>query len=259
MKDKSVKIILIVLTVYLAIMLIIFLPEYFRNKKDNIYILSGNFVKIKYEKGAWSRITDTSDYKLKEFSVYESSQYIGQYKLLFSNRFYLYDLDGKTVDYNGVLFAYRGSLGLKVYDVVNKLELDDDDKYNLKKVLSMIDINYTEELNLFQKADLDIDNDGDLEKVYCINNYYIDNPSDKVFSLIYVSDNDKIKILEKKIIDSSEIYDEESYEIHKILDIKEDNKMELLYTKNYYSQPEKECAVLHNLFGKYKKIKDFCD
>ena len=114
-------------------------------------------------------------------------------------------------------------------------------------------------LNLFQKIELDIDGDNKFEKVYCINNYYVDNPLDKVFSLIYVNDNNKIKILEKKIIDSSKIYDEESYEIHKVLDIKEDKKMELLYTKNYYSQPEKECAVLHNLSGRYKKIKDFCN
>ena len=68
---KSNKIILGILAGYLVIMLIIFLPGYLKNKHDKIYILSDTFVKIKYENGKWSNITDNDDYKLKELANYD--------------------------------------------------------------------------------------------------------------------------------------------------------------------------------------------
>jgi len=258
MKDKGAKIILIVLGIYLAIMLIIFLPGYLRNKRENLYILSGNFIKIKYENGRWKNITDSDEYKLKEFTVYEDSQYKGNYKILFSNRFYLYNLDGTSDDYDGQLFTHRGTLKLTAYGITNNSNITEADQYAIQQALSTLELEYTNQLNLFQKINLDVDNDGIIETIYCINNYYIDNLPSKVFSLVFINKNNKIEILEKNIIDSDKTYEEASFEIHQVLDIKDDKKMELLFTRNYFSQPERECAVLYNLSGKRKLINDFC-
>ncbi len=259
MKNKNVKIILSIFILYFVVMLILFLPNYLRNKYDNLYILSGNFVKIKYENGTWSNISDSKDYKLKEFTVYDDNEYKGVYKLLFSNRFYLYDFSSKAVDYTGPLFAYNGTLKLNVIGIDHNNEMSESDIYIIQNVLASLDISYTDNFNLFQKVDLDLDNDGGLETIYCINNYYVDNISDKVFSIIFLHKNNTNTILASKVISMDQIYDEPSFEIHKILDIRNDKKYEILFTQNYFGQPEKECAILYELSGKRKEIANFCD
>ena len=259
MKDRNAKVILTILVIYLIIMLILFLPNYLRNKHDKLYILSGTFVKIKYENGKWSNITDSNDYKLKEFMVYENNQYKGNYKVLLSNRFYLYDSSGTSIDYEGPLFAYNGTMKMDVVGIETMDEISEADSYIIEQLFSSKGITYNGKFNLFQKTTLDVDNDGQLETIYCINNYYVEDAPDQVVSIIFMNKNGKNIILEEKVISVDKIYEEPSYEIHKILDIKNDKKYELLFTQNYFSEPEKECAILSNLTGKREKINNFCD
>ena len=73
-----------------------------------------------------------------------------------------------------------------------------------------------------------------------------------------VKDN-KNYVIEKVITTPDKIYDEASFIIKQVIDIKNDNKLELLLTKNYYSRPQDECALLYDLSGKRKLIHNFCE
>lgn len=255
---KSNKIILVILAGYLVIMLIIFLPGYLKNKHDKIYILSDTFVKIKYENGKWSNITDNDDYKLKEFEIYDGESYKGKYKLLFTNRFYLYD-NGKDVSYTGPLFAYSSNIGFSVKAFASNDEVLEDDKIYISDLLTSLGLDTTYEFDLFQRQTIDVDNDGNLEKVYSISNFYTESTASKVFSIVFMVKDNKNYVIEKVITTPDKIYDEASFMIKQVIDIKNDNKLELLLTKNYYSRPQDECALLYDLSGKRKLIHNFCE
>lgn len=258
MKDKNAQKVIIGLLIYLVIMLVLFLPGYLKRKHEKLYILSGAFIKIKYENGRWSNIKNSNDYKLQEFSVYDNNQYMGKYKVLFSNRLNLYDSTGNSISYNGPLFAYRGTLDLVVNDLIQS-DFEEVDSYIIQQVLSSLGISYTEEYNLFQKVSLDVDHDGMIETVYCISNYYVEHPSETVFSIVFIHKNNNNYILNQKVISSDLIYEEPSFEIHQVFDIHNDGKYEILFTKGYYSRPESECAMLYNLYDERKLIHNFCD
>lgn len=257
-ENKTYRIIIIGVIIYVIIMLIIFLPNYIRNQSDKLYILSGDFIKIKYEYGKWQNITDSSDYKLKEFEVFESDVYKGKYKLLFSNKFYLYNEEGKNVDYSGKLFAYSGTLKLDVVSILNS-ELNDNDKFIINKAISKIGIINFNDLNLYQKVSLDVDKDGTIENIYAVSNYYTEEILDEVFSIVFIEKNGDIEILKEKVISSDKIYDEPSYEINMIIDIKKDKKYEIMIEKSYFSRPENSCIILNKLYGKKSVIKDLCE
>lgn len=254
--DKSIKIILSILVVYLIIMLIIFLPGYLKNRKEKLYLLT-NFVKVKYENGKWSNIDDIENYNLKKFDVYEDSQYIGNYKIIYSNKFNIFDDDGKLIDYTGSIFASSGTLDLDVYDVSESIA-DQNDKEIVNKALSELNIISSNEYSFFQKISLDVDNDSMEETIYSVSNYYVDVNENTRYSIVFMYKNNKVIILDKYITDDEGIEDGPIFSILKLLDIKKDKKIELFYTKNYAYRPLDECGVLYSLAGKVKTIKDFC-
>ena len=257
-EKKAYKIVIIGVIIYVVAMLIIFLPRYISNKRDKLYILSGDFIKIKYENGNWSNITDSDDYKLKEFEVFESGVYKGKYKILFTNKYYLYDESGKSTSYEGQLFSYTGTLKLGVVNVADS-EITESDKYTITKALSKLGINSFDQLNLYQKVSLDVDKDGVTENVYAASNYYTDESVDTVFSIVFIEKNGNVDILKEKVISSDKIYDEPSYEITKIIDVKEDKKYEIIIEQSYFSRPEESCVILNKLYGKRKEIKNLCE
>lgn len=259
MEEKKVyKTVIIGVIIYVIVMLAIFLPKYISDRRDNLYILSGEFIKIKYSGGNWSNIEDSDDYKLKEFEVYESDNYKGKYKILYTNKFYLYDSNGKNTSYEGQLFAYTGSLKLSVVtDMIT--EISESDKVIIQKVLDKLNINEYKNLNTFQKVSLDTDKDGITENIYSISNYYTEDSLDKVFSIVFTEENGNINILKEKVISADKIYEEPSYEINKVIDIKDDKKYEIMIEQSYYSRPMESCILLYKLHDKQNLIADLCE
>lgn len=255
--DKNLKILFGILIVYLIIMLIIFLPGYLKNRKEKLYLLT-NFVKIKYENGKWSNIDDIENYNLKEFDIYEDSQYRGKYKVIYSNKFNLFDEEGKMLNYTGSIFASSGTLSLDVYDV-EEGEPTDSDISIVNNALSQLNISSQNTYSFFQKSTLDVDNDSIDETIYNVSNYYVEGDVDTRFSIIFMYKNNKLVIIDKYITDDEGIEDGPIFSIMKILDIKSDKKLELFYTKNYAYRPFDECGVLYNLTGKVKLIHNFCN
>lgn len=257
MENKAYKTVIILVILYVIIMLVIFLPNYIRGLHDKLYILSGDFIKIKYEHNGWHNITNNDDYKLKEFNVYTADGTLGKYRILLTNKYYLYNESGKNVTYEGELFASTGTLKLGVTPK-STLELEDSDKEIIKNALEKIKITEYDNFNISQKYVLDVDNDGIDEKIYCLSNYFMESNFDKLFSVVFIEKNGEINILIKKVIDKDKIYDEPSYEINRIVDIKEDKKYEIIIEQNYFSRPQESCAIIYNLYENKKEIANLC-
>lgn len=258
MEKKAYKTVIIGIIIYVLLMTVIFLPIYLKNRREKLYILSGDFIKIKYEKGSWKNITKSDDYKLKDFEVYEANNYKGKYRILFTNRFYLYDSNGQSVPYENKLFAYSGTLKLGITDITST-EMSENDKSIIQRALAKDNITSFNQLNLFQKVSVDTDKDGVVENVYAASNFYTDEELDKVFSIVFIEKNNTITVLKKNIISSEKIYDEPSYEINKVIDVRDDKKYEIMIEQSYYSRPEDSCILLYKLYGNKKLIKNLCD
>lgn len=253
--DKSAKTLIIIFIVYLIIMVAIFLPGYL-NRRGKLYIVTDN-VRIKYDNGKWIKLKRNDEYKLKEFEIYEDGNHIGKYKLVDTNKIHLYE-NGKEYVYNGNIFAYNGSISLDVYDTEFLDSITDEDKQIIDQALTSLDISTNYELNYIEKKNIDVDNDGNIDTIYCINNYYSEDENNQKFSIVFIYKNNKINIIDKQITDVNGIEDSKIFYINKILDVKKDNKLELLYSSNYPNgSTSSECTNLYNL-NKNKKIKDFC-
>lgn len=251
--DKSIVIIISLLVIYLIIMLVLFLPSYLRKMNDKLYIITNDY-SIKYEKGNWKYFDSSSDYK-KKFDIYVDNSYLGNYNAVFNNRFFLYNDDLEPVRYGGKLFGYNGTISLDYY-YIEELEKTENDISVINRALESLGVYDINEINLFQKISIDIDNDQNNETVYCINNYYTYDGKDK-FSIIFVDNDGKIDIIEKVITTEDMIYSATIYGIDSVMDVKQDKSYELIITKNYYSDPDSECVVIYNLTNK-KVINNLC-
>ena len=256
--DKNTKVILLVLAVYFVIMMAIFLPIYIRNHRDKLYIITNSNIKIKYEKGKWSK-AETSDYNQKKFEVYIDDIYKGKYEVIDGNneRILLMD-NGTKVSTHGYIFGYAGSLKLETYDE-KSLEMNENDKDIISKVLSDLNLSPNHKLSSFSKRVIDVDKDGIEETIYTISNFSSEEETKERFSLLFMNDDDKITMIAKEITDNDGIYDSKIYSVFKVLDIRKDKKLELLYQSGYTMRGDSDsCVILYNL-AKKKEIKNFCE
>lgn len=253
--DKLSKNILRGLAIYLVIMLAIFLPKYIKLRYEKLYIISDDY-RIKYENGTWKKFTD-NDIK-EEYVIYEDGEYKGKYLTLTLNNILLYE-NGSKVNYSGRIFGYRGTLKFDHDDIGYNGQIDEADKGNIDDALNILNINPTYENLSIQKELKDIDNDGNEEIVYCINNYNDDGMNNKSFSIIFIVDNDKVKIVDSSVANFEERLNIRIHYLNSFFDIRKDGKFELLYTYSYpMGSKDEECLVLYNLSGK-KVIHNFCE
>ena len=254
--DKFSKTIIIVFLIYSIIMIAIFLPAYLK-RQGNLYIVT-NSIRIKYVNGTWSNIDKDNDYKLKQFNIYQDNEYLGKYEVLYANNLLSLYEKGKSISYSGNIFGYRGNIKLDIYGTDSIDKLSDTDKVFVREALTELKLNNTN-LSYIEKKEIDVNNNGILDTIYCISNFYNEDDNPQRFSIIFMVKDGKVKIIDKIIVDSSEIDDCRILSIMNILDIKKDKKMELLYTNNYSNgSADSECAAIYDLSNN-KLIHNFCE
>ena len=260
------KIFLIVLVIYVLIMLLVFLPNYLKKQNETMFIMTTRY-KIKYEKGKWKKITNSDDYKLRKLNIYLDGDYFGEYRILYSNRFTLLNDNDEIVPYDGIIFAYSGSNKIKLHEISYNEEINYKDDEIVKDALSKIGITQMAYYNIRQKSSIDIDNDNKNEYIYIIDNYEkasnnsidgitgpVANDSGKNFSVIFMYKNNKVYIIDKII---TEDYAFKVFEVLNVIDIKEDNKLELIYNVGERYNTFSDCVKLYNLANN-KEIHNFC-
>ena len=242
-----------ILFVYLVLMVLVFNLKLFKNQT---YIMVGNNGKIKYDSGYVDM--DKSDaylYNWQWYHVYDDNKYLGKYKIRnYNDRWYAYDKANNYVKTSASFLAIKSNRKYSVpqYKVE---ELGEADLSLLDKILKENGIREYETLYQNQKIVMDFDGDDENEQLYNVSNLYESNDS-KFFSLLYYVDNDKVRILIKKITDKDNAFDAYNYTIQNLIDLKDNQKIELIIQRSCYSLSCNDCYEIYQLkFGKYKKIK----
>lgn len=259
--DKTSRRIIYFLIIYAIVVVAVFSFMYF-NKKGSLYIITSDY-KIKYIDGDWLNITSVDDYNMQECSVYDNDSYLGKYKLLLSNKFYLYDENGKPITASGNVIAYRGSIKMSVLNTDLYMEALDTDNSYIKQALDKANIENVSDYEVKQKTVLDVDNDGIDEKIYVVSNVLVSDPNtldgyrdtkdNTIFSILFMVKDDKIYIIDSK----KDQEDYKYFEMSHVIDIKEDGKIELIYLDKYLQTDYNQCVKIYDL-NKEKTIKDFC-
>ena len=255
MKNKrNIIIIVVIIVFYLALAIIFFGWESFMNKFQGLNIMLSTGEKWQLKDGKWSDIKDESKYNWEKFDVYIDNQLLGNYDLLYNDKWYIFDENKKSIKYDGKILAIRGN---KKYEVIefNEKDLNDDGKNALREVLSEYDIDYPKELTYAKRVNLDIDGDSKEETIYTISNAFTyETELNKKFSTVFILDGKK-KVLYFDYVNVGDQYDLCVPKVNSIIDINKDLKYEIILECKYFSEMG-VCGSLYELKnGAYKSSK----
>lgn len=262
---KKIYVILGVLAgVYVGVMLIVYGRDYQKEQtelKKSSYILIDNNIRWEYRKGYWYNLNDKDLVKIlneNEFQVFENKRKMGTYHLNnYDETWYFFDSKNNSKQIEGKFFGFSGD---KTINVLNRepVEMSSLDEEYYRQILNDNKISYEELKNLSTKQKLvyDLDDDGETETIYAVSNVFSNTIySDKVFSFVYIIDNQKIQLLTSEINEIRDVLSTYSYSIAYIVDINEDRKYELILEGNIF-RPNSDCyKMFQEIRGNYKMIK----
>jgi len=253
---KNIIIVIVIIVAYLALAIVLFGWENFINKFQGINIMLSTGEKWQLKDGIWSNMEDSKEYNWKKFDVYINNQLLGNYDLMYNNKWYIFDGNRKSIKYDGKLLGISGN---KKYEVIDfqKQNLDTKGENLLKQILKDDNIDYPKSFELAEKVTLDIDGDGNDETIYTISNAFTyDTDINKEFSIIFI-DDDEVQVLYKRYSDVQNHYDLCVPRVSNVIDINKDSKYEIIFECTYYSELG-SCSMLYELSDDEYKFKIGC-
>lgn len=235
-KDKKVAIFILIFLIVGAIIFFLTIGVGLLNKSSENIIIIGNSGGFKKVNSRWVHINTKNELKSlsgNKFNVYVDNSYFGNYKLLYDDKWYLFKNDDTPVNYNGNMLALSGSIK---YKVANFTTHDIEDKTYVNRVLRENNISEDSILTYSYYTDIDLNNDGVLERIYTISNKFpYEDVGNLSFSYIFMLKNDKIIYLYKNKEEIDDVYSGCNPYISNLIDIDEDNKLEVIIGCSYYS------------------------
>lgn len=228
-KNNLIIIFVIVLIVIYCLVLFFFFGGFKRvsKEKNDVVLIPDQSTMWTYSKNHWTNVTlDESIEQLNwlKYNVYVDDEKIGNYYMWYDNsKWYLFDKDRNSINYEGELFAYNSNYDVKLVEYKDN-EIEDFsyvDEMLKKKKLNSID---NSEYVVSSQINIDVDNDGEEEVFYIVSNSSISSNDTNNFSIIFMVKGDKIFDIYSEISNSSTCL---PY-ISKFIDVDEDNKLELI-------------------------------
>ena len=223
-------------------------------RKDFIIVNDVNGIFV-YRNNSWNYIKNYYKFVSKKYDIYSGENYLGKYYLGYSRGLYLYDKDKNNVNSDYEIFAVSNkskinviSFGLDYRDVT-------DDLY-IKEYINSKGIIVNSNSYLYSSFDYDLDNDGKMEKIVSLSNH-IDLNSTNFISAVFVVDDGNFYDI--KYNSASEISKLEILIVNKIIDVFNDNKIEFIIDKSYYSKPYMHCEDLYQYHNKISKRYSTCE
>lgn len=228
---KKLIIIICIITIYVLGMIIGI--KLFSNE---MYLYMGNNIRWHYSDKKWENLENNIPYN--NFMVYNTleNEYAGKYDIKYENEnWYIKKKNYELFDKPAIMF--KGNKKLNIISYQENYDLDNSEVKALLNHLNLDMNNYTG-----YYIDIDLDNDDEIERIYCLTNSEIIGINENIYySLIYVKDGNQY--IEVSLEKSNERFDT-TYWISSIIDLNNDNKYELLVTKTDISQNEDKRDVI---------------
>ncbi|MBS7021183.1 MAG: hypothetical protein KH135_04895 [Firmicutes bacterium] len=254
MRSKKSFIILGIVFVLYLLVVFVFIPLGNKDKENEYitYLIVGSNVKWQYEDGKWDVMKDTAKkIGFNRYECYTNQQYLGNYSLSFyQGKWYLFDRNNDSVDYEGILFAYYSKSNMKVYQ--DEVEpIDNEGQAYLTDYLEEngISLHNYANLNVNKMYHTDVDGDGEKEKLYVASNFRNSDIKDKAFSIIFYENNGKIQVVKERFESKEASMILPYYDIIALFDFKDDGKYEFIVEDVPFSRGEPK-FTLYQLEGK---------
>lgn len=250
--NKAYVAIIIILFIYL-LFAYIFYKKQPEKKKTNTLIVTDNSKYI-YNNKQLTKLEDESLANWNDYNIYINNKYIGEYKLQYNDKWYIYNEQRDPIKYEGNVIAFS-NIDMNVFDY-NRINIMDNEQNMIKNYLEKENITFVDYNIYNSKVEIDLDDDGKTEKIYIINSKINDN-EENIFSMILVEKNNKLIPVISKVIPKNEYSDIDIYDLYGIIDIDKDDKKEIIISKMIYSQPDSSCEIIFKYEnGKYNKLID---
>ncbi len=252
-KNKKIyNIILIIAVIYIVIFFVFFFKkDKGRGVNNYINLAVGNDALFVYKNKEWRNIptNNRANYNWNLFDIYDESEGLGKYYLIYSGVWNLMDNNKKKAN----------------LDFSNKLGISSDLKYNIRSfdkntnnidsyisaVFSKYDI-VTTNLTVNNVINIDIDRDSVEEQIYTISNVFSEDDSTKAFGFIFLVDNNEISMIYEKVYDNNSLDNTCKPYVSNILEL--DNKNYLMINCSYYSNLGKDVILYRYKNEKFKEI-----
>lgn len=240
---KKYKWLIVIFALYVGIVLIV---TYLNPKNNNNLIVSNNAV-FHYRNGKWSVVSPSSYYStlFNNVKMYdtENNSYLGIKSLKYDNG---WKIKGENQIIKDKIFGYKGSSKFKLYNY-DYQEITSNDINNINNFLSDNNLGDYSGLSLVNKISVDLDNDNREESIYTISNMYMDGKISHYFSIIFIYNNGEYNILDKIDLYEDDLSSKNQATIYKLMDVDNDNKIEIITQRMYFSQPGNCTYYLYSL------------
>ena len=244
MKYINKKTIILIILLILAIICIIVLPRL--DKYEEYIILDDYNLVLKDKTISLAKDKDVID---RSFRIVYDDKYIGNYTLKSIDEKYgnmYHDEDDKEVIIKKPLLGLSGNIGYYAFDVEH---MNQEDFMIYKKLINGT-VDYSlNDLSIANKITLK-DKDGKSTGVKICSVIYEGSDPSEDHSMIFAYDKNKEYLLDEDIpVEDNNEYLLTRFEPMYILDIRNDEKLELVVAKSYYDSLRYSIYQLHNNYA----------
>ena len=227
---------IILCLIVLIVGIIIFL------KRDRVVIIDGVNGVFTYN-GKWKYNRKFEKYNSKEYNIYSSTEYLGNYKIKYGSGWVVYNSD-EIISYDYDLVA-TNSDNIKVVSYIVDSTNYDDVVVQFLNSRNIYSDNYH-----YSVYGYDFDNDGLDEQLFIVSNFSMQNTEDKMYSFVLIYNDGRFYPIKYSITtDLSKI---EIYSFSTILN--NNGHIQFIVNTNYFSQPDKMCQELFEYDKGVKKL-----
>lgn len=189
------KKIIIVLIIIIALGLFSFLFVKQQEKKEHyLYLFTGDtkIVRWYYNNDTWY-IANTNEKLSDKFDVYNNGKYVGNYSLMYNNKWYYFDDNNKNKQFEGSKFMINTNYDFNSYEYSVSYQKDDE---LVQKVVNKLNLDYYE--FTYNLKSFDIYKNEKLSNIYFVDFYENNSEYNRLgpnYTIAFTVENDKIIVI----------------------------------------------------------------
>lgn len=242
MRSKKTYIVLIgILLAFCLVMFLTFGVDNLIKEKYDTTIVLGEDTVWTLKKRKWYYMDNYDELNWNKYDVYFNNEKVGnKYYLWHSDKWYVFDSKKNAVKVDGDLLAVNSNYDVKVHD----FNISDIEDYTyVNSVLNDNEIS-DNQFTVDYRIVFDYDNDGEDEEFYVISNTFpMDFDPNKIFSFVFMIDNEKIYPIFYDTDDNTGFNGCRPY-FNTFIDVDNDSKYEFILSCSKYSTT----SVGHGLY-----------
>jgi hypothetical protein len=240
--QKNIKIIIALVVCCLIYMLLIFFIK--GNTTDGGYLINSELGGFYCQNGIceWQSSEDiVTDNKY--YALYQENELVDTYTASYETSWNFY----KNKEWQGVygdFIAVDNSLDYEVLDY--RLEkFTEEDIANIKKTIAKYGITSYEDLNKSRALVLDLDENGEEDRIIAVSNQTEEETSSHYFSLLIINLNGKLKEIYVETEENATSFHLPYYSVASVLKI--DNKVKMIVNKGYFNNVGSSSTIMLNV------------